>query len=57
MPIQSVEYWQEKARNAEEMAAEMNHGAARQAMLQIAELYRKRAEQTAKLMATESGKV
>ena len=56
MPIQSVEYWEGKAQNAEEMADEMDHGPARQAMLELAEFYRKHAEQTAKLVATESRK-
>jgi hypothetical protein len=49
MPIQSVEYWEEKAWLAEEAAQEMNTASAKAAMLQIAELSRKLAEQTRKL--------
>jgi hypothetical protein len=49
MPIQSVEHCEEKAGLAEEAARTMNTHAAKAAMLQIAELYRKLAEQTRKL--------
>ena len=49
MPIQSVEYYEEKAWLADEAARTMNTPAAKAAMLQIAELYRKLAEQTRKL--------
>jgi hypothetical protein len=49
MPIQSVEYYEEKACLAEETANTMSARAAKTAMLEIAELYRKLAEQTRKL--------
>jgi hypothetical protein len=51
MPIQSVEYWEEKVQRAEEMAEAMAHAPARFAMLEIAQLYRGLAEQTRKLLA------
>jgi hypothetical protein len=41
--------WEEKARLAEEAAKEMNSAASQAAMLEIAQLYRKLAEQTRKL--------
>lgn len=49
MPIQSVEYWEEKAWLAEEAAKTMDNPAAKAAMLEIAQLYQKLAEQTRKL--------
>jgi hypothetical protein len=49
MPIQSVEFWEEKAWLAQEEAKTMSTPAAKAAMLQIAELYLKLAEQTRKL--------
>jgi aminoglycoside phosphotransferase len=52
MPIQSVEYWEEKAWLAEEAAKGMNTEAAKASMLEIAQLYRKLAEQTRKLKAS-----
>lgn len=53
MPIQRVAHWEEKARNADSMAGQMT-GDAKQSMLDIAELYRQLARQTAKLVASES---
>jgi len=47
MPIQSVEFWEEKAWLAEEAAKTMSTPAAKAAMREIAELNRKLAEQTA----------
>jgi len=49
MPIQSVEFWEEKAWLAEEAAKTMRTPAAKAAMLEIAQLYRKLAEQTRNL--------
>lgn len=49
MPVQRVETVEEKARNA----GEMRNGGAKRPMLEIAELYRSLAEQTAKLVASE----
>ena len=49
MPIQSVEFWEEKAWLAEEAAETMNTPAAKAAMVEIAQLYRKLAEPTRKL--------
>jgi hypothetical protein len=49
MPIQSVEYWEEKAWLAAEAADTMNTEAAKAAMLEIAQLYYKLADQTRKL--------
>jgi hypothetical protein len=49
MPIQTVQHWEEKARSAERMADEMSDNDARQAMLEVASLYWRLAEQTAKL--------
>ena len=49
MPIQSVEFWEEKTWLAEEAAETMSTPAAKAAMLEIAQLYRKLAEQTRKL--------
>lgn len=49
MPIQSAEHWDQKVKAAEEMAEAMSISPAKSAMLEIAELYRKLAEQTRKL--------
>jgi hypothetical protein len=38
MPVQTVEHWEEKATQAEEMAEAMRHAPARFAMLEIAQL-------------------
>jgi hypothetical protein len=56
MPIQTVEHWEEKARLAEETAEAMAHAPARFAMLEIAQLYRKLAENTRKLTVAGDGK-
>ena len=53
MPVQSVNYWEEKARMADVLAQSMGHDAARIAMREIAQLYRKLAEQTRKLKEAE----
>lgn len=49
MPIQNVEHWEEQAWLAEEAATAITHPPAKAAMLEIAKLYRKLAEQTRKL--------
>ena len=49
VPIQSFEYWEEKARLAEETAKAMRHAPTKAAMLEIAQLYRQLAERTRKL--------
>jgi predicted HAD superfamily phosphohydrolase len=49
IPIQTVEHWEEKARQAEEAAEAMRHAPARFSMLEIAQLYRQLAERTRKL--------
>ena len=49
MPIQSVEFWEEKTWRGEEAAETMITPAAKAAMLEIAQLYRELAEQTRKL--------
>jgi hypothetical protein len=62
MPIQSVEYWEEKAWLAEEAAKKMSTAAAesamlKSAMLEIAQLYRQLAEVTRRLKAAAGGRL
>lgn len=52
MPMQSVEHSEEKAGKAKEMAAIMSCSHAKRAMLEIADLYRRLATQTAKFLIT-----
>ena len=54
MPIQSVEHWQDKAARADEMAAKMMDATSRAAMLEIADLYRRLAEETRKLQEAQN---
>ena len=49
MSIYSVEYWEEKASLVDEAAQTMKTAQAKVTMYEIAELYRKLAEQTRKL--------
>ena len=49
MPLQSPEYWRQKAALAHEAAETMNTDTAKTGMLEIAQLYERLAEQTDKL--------
>ena len=48
MPVQSAEHWDEKAKQAEEMAEAMGLAPTKAAMLEIAALYRQLAKRTSK---------
>jgi hypothetical protein len=49
MPMQTAQYWEANAVDAEDVARAMAHSPDSFRMLEIARLYRRRAEQTRKL--------